>query len=186
MKRTDQVISKLLDKPIKTSFYTAALGANLLAWEELSKEGFCSGFSRLSPPNLRFNFDKQLSSTSNDPRSVFKFGPYSKDKNSATILIVPASYASPQVSSFFENLSSAYKRWGFGSLQLGANNVIRCSTLIEKEKLSNLVANVRRLDSRSISLVVLPPGRSGLYTTFKEEIFRVAKLPVQAIQTFTF
>src|SRR5487761_778266 len=186
MKRTDQIISKLLDKPVETPFYTATFGAKLLTWEELAKEGFCSGFSRLSPPNLRFNWDRQLSTSSNDPRSVFKFGPYSKDKNAVMMMVIPASYASNQISSFFENLSSSYKRWGFGSLALESGNVIKYSSSIEKQKLGNLLANIPSPGSKVISLVVLPSYRSDLYLAFKEEIFRVAKIPVQAIQTSTF
>ena len=186
MKKTEQIFVRVLDKPIDDEFYTANFGARLLTWEELATEKFCSNFSRLSPPNLRFNIDKQFSTTSNDPRSVFKFGPYSKEKSGSVIMIVPTNYPASSVNQFFESLSSSYRRWGFGNLKLEASNLSRYSPSIQLDKLSNLLANLGESESRSIAFVILPPGRSDLYLPFKEEIFRMAKIPVQIILTGTF
>lgn len=188
VKSTEQLLRNLLDAPINEQFFQLTFSSRLLNWADLEKERYCSPLSRLSPPNLRFAVNKQLSEMSNDPRSIFKYGPYSGEKNAKIpVVLTPSSESIESIRSFFEFLIPSYQRLGFGNLKFDSGSVYRYSSSIPKSRLGNLLETISSMSSDpSIAIVVLPQDRFDLYLPFKEQIFRRLAIPVQVIFSTTF
>ncbi|MBI4258742.1 MAG: hypothetical protein HY619_07290 [Thaumarchaeota archaeon] len=188
VKKTEQLVSQLLDNPIEDTFFNIQFGRRLLNWSELEAEKFCSGLSRLSPPSLHFNIIRQMTEVSSDPRSIFKYGPYSKEKSvSVVVVLVPATLPDESIRRFFENLNASYKRLYFGNLKFSPSSILKYSNKIERSKLPNLLESKRvSVEGQGIALVVLPPNRFDLYLPTKEEIFRRWSVPAQVLLTSTF
>jgi argonaute-like protein implicated in RNA metabolism and viral defense len=141
----------------------------------------------MTPPNLKFH-SKQGTETTSDPRSIFRFGPYSGNKDIRIVGVYAPPYLRPdQIETFVNDLRSAYKRHGFGNLEFQGRNVFRYSQDIDEKRIDRIVELCPAVTTKnSIVLAILPDRRTGFYIPLKDRFFKARRIPIQVIMESTF
>ena len=153
---------------------------------ELVRIGYFRDVYYLSPPLLRFNKKRQKEEQVTDPRAVFKFGPYSQEKEITIHSVVyPMHIPRDEIDGFIEELCTAFQRHKFGKLIFDRRSYFTISDDLREERIKNIVGQTpsTEKDKMSIALVILPTKLASqkFRLFFKEKFAKMRGIPTQIL-----
>jgi len=169
---------------VNKSYISFRIDAALLSMNKLVNTGYFKEVCYLSAPLLRFNKKRQKDEQVADPRAVFKFGPYSQEKE-ITIhsVIYPMHIPRSEIDSFIDELCSAFQRHKFGKLIFDRRSYFTISDDLKEERIKNIVGQTPKTEKNklSIAIVILPTKLASqkFRLFFKEKFAKLREIPTQ-------
>ncbi len=156
-----------------------------LTLDFLMRKGYFKRVCYVSPPLLRFNKERQKKDKISDPRAVFKYGPYSKEKTVKVHSVVyPTHVSRDEVSNLINELRKAFQRHNFGKLIFDGRTFYTITDKLKVERIGNIVRHTPIAeDDQSIAIVILPKELSTqkYRLNFKTRFAKLRDIPTQII-----
>ncbi|MCD6371438.1 MAG: hypothetical protein J7L39_01855, partial [Candidatus Aenigmarchaeota archaeon] len=165
---------------------TVKIDSSPLTLDELVKRGYVKNVASVSNPFLKFNPKKQADNQETDPRAVFKYGPYSGEKEIEILCVIhPLNVDRDVIKNFVNELVNLFNKYGFGKLVFDNKSYYAISADIEYSKVDEIVKQTpqKKNNADCIAIVILPSKIANLkfIVGFKAKFAKIRDVPVQII-----
>lgn len=157
-----------------------------LTLKELVEVGYVKSVVSISNPLLKFNPEGQEDRRENDARAVFKYGPYSGEKEIKILCVLyPINLNREIVRDFISEVTNLFNRYNFGSLKFDKKSYYTISPDIEASKIDEIVKQTpQKTDKKNtLAIVILPNKIANLKfrVSFKAKFAKIRDVPTQII-----
>jgi len=165
---------------------TFKITSSPLTLNELVEVGYVKSVVSVSNPLLKFNPKRQGDRQENDARAVFKYGPYSGEKEIEILCILhPINLNREIVRDFIIEITNLFNKYNFGLLKFDKKSYYTISPEIELSKISGIVKQTpqRKSEKDALAIAILPNKIANLKfrVGFKAKFAKIRDVPTQII-----